>query len=64
MGRGCRSTPSAGARSTSMASGGPRSVSLDAFAGQTIRLRFEAVDGGPNNLLEVELDDIRVTRPN
>ena len=39
-------------------------VSLDAFAGQTIRLRFEAVDGGPNNLLEVQLDDIRVTRPN
>jgi hypothetical protein len=39
-------------------------VSLDAFAGQAIRLRFEAVDGGPNNLLEVELDNIRVTRPN
>ncbi len=39
------------------------SVSLDAFAGQTIRLRFVAVDGGPGNLLEVELDDIRVTRP-
>ena len=39
------------------------SVSLDAFAGQTIHLRFEAVDGGPSNILEVELDDIRVTRP-
>ncbi len=39
------------------------SVSMDAFAGQTIHLRFEAVDGGPGNLLEVELDDIRVTRP-
>jgi carboxypeptidase T len=38
------------------------SVSMDAFAGQSIRLRFEAVDGGPGNLLEVELDDIRVTR--
>ncbi len=38
------------------------SVSLDAFAGETIRLRFEATDGGPGNLLEVELDDIRVTR--
>jgi hypothetical protein len=38
------------------------SVSLDAFAGTTIRLRFVAVDGGPGNLLEVELDDIRVTR--
>jgi hypothetical protein len=40
------------------------SISMDAFAGQSIRLRFEAVDGGPGNLLEVELDDIRVTRGN
>jgi carboxypeptidase T len=40
------------------------SVSLDAFAGETIRLRFVAIDGGPGNLLEVELDDIRVTQPN
>ena len=39
------------------------SISMDAFAGQTVHLRFEAADGGPNNLLEVELDDIRVTRP-
>jgi carboxypeptidase T len=39
------------------------SVSLDAVAGTTIRLRFVAADGGPGNLLEVELDDIRVTQP-
>jgi carboxypeptidase T len=39
------------------------SVSMDAFAGQTVHLRFEAADGGPANLLEVELDDIRVTLP-
>jgi hypothetical protein len=39
-------------------------ASLDAFAGQTIRLRFVATDGAANNLLEVELDDIRVTLPN
>ena len=39
------------------------SVSLDAFAGQSVHLRFVANDGGPNNLLEVELDDIRVTQP-
>ena len=38
------------------------SISMDPFAGQTVRLRFEAADGGPGNLLEVELDDIRVTR--
>ena len=39
------------------------SVSMDAFAGETVHLRFVAQDGGPGNLLEVELDDIRVTRP-
>ncbi len=39
------------------------SISLDAFAGQTIHLRFVATDGSPGNLVEVELDDIRVTRP-
>jgi hypothetical protein len=39
------------------------STLLDAWAGQTIHLRFEAADGGPDNLLEVELDDIRVTQP-
>jgi hypothetical protein len=38
-------------------------VPMDAFAGQTVRLRFEAVDGGPDNLLEVQLDDVRVTQP-
>jgi carboxypeptidase T len=37
------------------------SVSMDAFAGQSVHLRFEAVDGGSDNLLEVELDDIRIT---
>ncbi len=40
----------------------PSSTLLDAWAGQTIHLRFEAADGGPDNLLEVELDDIRVTQ--
>jgi hypothetical protein len=39
------------------------SASMDGFAGQKIRLRFEAIEGGAPNLLEVELDDIRVTRP-
>ncbi len=41
----------------------PAYANLDAWAGQTIRLRFVAVDGGPDNLLEIELDDIRITRP-
>ena len=41
-----------------------RSVSapLDAWAGQTIRIHFAAVDGGSNSLVEVEIDDVRVTR--
>jgi hypothetical protein len=41
-----------------------RSISapVDAWAGQTIRIHIEAVDGGVNNLFEVEIDDVRVTR--
>ena len=39
------------------------SVAMDAFAGETVHLRFQAADGGPGNLLEVELDDVRVTQP-
>ena len=39
------------------------SVSLDAYAGQTIHVLFQAADGGAPNLLEVQLDDVRVTRP-
>ena len=38
------------------------SVSLDAWAGQTVRLHFMAVDGAGNSLVEVEIDDVRVTR--
>lgn len=37
-------------------------VSMDAFAGQTVRVRFVAVDGGAPNLVEAEIDDVRVTR--
>ena len=38
------------------------SIPLDAYAGQTIRVRFVAADGGSSNLVEVEIDDVRVTR--
>jgi hypothetical protein len=38
-------------------------VGLDAWAGQTVRLHFLAVDGDAGNLVEVEIDDVRVTRP-
>ncbi|HUG48475.1 MAG TPA: hypothetical protein VMP67_08695, partial [Candidatus Limnocylindria bacterium] len=37
-----------------------RTVNLDAWAGQTIRLLVEAADNGPDNLLEAGLDDVRV----
>jgi carboxypeptidase T len=39
------------------------SVSMDPWAGQAIHLRFVAEDGGSNNLVEVEIDDVRITRP-
>jgi carboxypeptidase T len=39
-----------------------QTVSLDPWAGQTIRLVFRATDGGPDSLVEAELDDIRVER--
>jgi hypothetical protein len=38
-------------------------ANLDPWAGKTIRIRLEAMDAAPGNLLEVEIDDVRVTRP-
>ena len=35
---------------------------MDPWAGQTVRIVFEAVDGASNSLVEVEIDDIRITR--
>ena len=37
-------------------------ASVDAWAGQTVRIHFAAVDGGSNSLVEVEIDDVRITR--
>ncbi|MEW6223124.1 MAG: M14 family zinc carboxypeptidase [Chloroflexota bacterium] len=38
-------------------------IPLDAWAGQTIRIRFEAEDGAGASLVEAGVDDVRVTRP-
>jgi carboxypeptidase T len=38
------------------------SIPMDRFAGTRIHIRFEAVDGGSNNLIEFEVDDVRITR--
>jgi hypothetical protein len=38
------------------------SISLDAWAGKTIRLRFSAADVGRNGIVEAGFDDVRVTR--
>ena len=39
------------------------SVSLSAFAGQTIRLVIEAADAGGASLVEAGVDDVKITRP-
>ncbi len=39
------------------------SISLNRWAGQRIRVRFIATDGGAESLVEVAFDDVRVTRP-
>ena len=38
-------------------------ASMDPWAGQTIRIRFEAVDGAGDSTVEAAIDDVRVTRP-
>ncbi len=39
------------------------SIPMDAWAGQTIRIRFEAADAGADSTVEAGVDDVRVTRP-
>jgi hypothetical protein len=39
------------------------SIPMDAWAGQTIRLRFEAADAAGASTVEAGIDDVRVTRP-
>jgi hypothetical protein len=37
-------------------------VSLGAFAGQTVRIRFEAADAAGGSLVEAAVDTVLVTR--
>jgi hypothetical protein len=39
------------------------SASLDAFAGQTVRIVFEAADAATASLVEAAVDDVRITQP-
>ncbi|HEY5489463.1 MAG TPA: M14 family zinc carboxypeptidase [Candidatus Limnocylindrales bacterium] len=37
-----------------------QTVNLDAFAGQQVRVLVQAADGGPDSLVEVAVDDVRI----
>jgi hypothetical protein len=50
-----------GSATVDAAAWGSRSVSLAAFAGQTIRIRIEAADAATGSLVEAAVDDVRVT---
>jgi carboxypeptidase T len=39
------------------------SIDIGAFGGQTIRVRFEALDAAGSSLVEAAVDDVRVRRP-
>jgi hypothetical protein len=39
------------------------SISMDPWAGQTVQIRFEALDGAAASTVEAGIDDVRVTRP-
>jgi extracellular elastinolytic metalloproteinase len=38
-------------------------INLSAFAGQTIRIRFQAADASTASLVEAAVDDVRITQP-
>ena len=48
---------------TAVATWRTATVDVDAWAGQAIHLVIEAVDGGRGNLVEAEIDDVRIRRP-
>ncbi len=52
----------AGNRALRNAAWTPVTASLDAYAGQTVRVLIEAVDAGGDSLVEAAIDDVRVYR--
>jgi len=40
----------------------PVTASLNAFAGQTVRIRFEAADASTASLVEAGVDDVAITQ--
>jgi carboxypeptidase T len=52
-----------GTWTTVAASWASAKVSLTQWAGQSVRIAFQAIDGGSDSLVEVALDDIRVELP-
>ena len=53
---------SLGAASNRAGAWTPVSVNLSSFAGQTIRIRFEAADAATGSLVEAGVDDVVITR--
>jgi aminopeptidase S len=51
-----------GAADNDNAAWASQTVSLDAFAGQTVRIVFEAADAAGASLVEAAVDDVRVAR--
>jgi carboxypeptidase T len=37
-------------------------INLNAFAGQTVRIRFQAADASTASLVEAAVDDVRITQ--
>ena len=51
-----------GAANDQDAAWAPATASLNAFAGQTIRIVIEAADAATASLVEAAVDDVRITR--
>lgn len=51
-----------GAASGRVATWATARIALAAWGGQTVRIVFAATDGGPDNLVEAAVDDVRVER--